>query len=180
MVRYVALISLVFGLGMVGLFRVPFCHEPPAYSRFALNPVEMERTARKLDNQIQARERFVVIQDGIVEQLLRRELSLIQACDRIYEAAHSNYPNFLRYLGNDERFRLKERLARNLVGSLVLEAVENSLCGERVSQLERELSTSVFLEWCRQPWPEENRYSPFRSSAVRPPGRAAKRADGPS
>lgn len=154
MVRYAALISLGFGVGMSGVFRALICHEPPAYSRFSLDPIEMERTARKLDNQIQAREYFVAIHDGIVARLLRQESSLAQACDGIYLSARANYPNFLRFLGRDERFTLKERMARNLVGSLVLEAKENPSCMERVSELERELTTRSFSKWCEQPWPE--------------------------
>ena len=61
--------------------------EPPGYSRLIQEPAALARQAKYLDDQFRARHSFVTIQDDIVERLVRGELSLPQACDRVYERA---------------------------------------------------------------------------------------------
>jgi len=155
MVKYAAFISLGLGLITSGLLGIPLLYEPPAYSRFALNTGEMRRRAKYLDEQMQARNDFTAFEDEILRKLAQGQLSITQACDRLYQHACQVYPRYLRFL-RDPKTSLKERMARNCVEILRLEAEDTPSYSDVVSRLERDFAGNTFREWCKQPWLEDS------------------------
>jgi len=153
--KYIAMISLSFGLVLVGFRLYPYL-EPAGYSRFNLDPAEVASQKKYLDDLIHARESFVVIQDNILERLVRGKLSLPQACDRLYQSARDVYPRGLAFLrkvaGN---MPLKKKMACNLVDYFRLEAEDTPSFFEVASRLQQELSSKPFRDWCGQSWVEE-------------------------
>ncbi|HMF18124.1 MAG TPA: hypothetical protein VKE98_13005 [Gemmataceae bacterium] len=155
MVKYAAILSLGLGLITTGLFGIPLLYEPPAYSRFTLNTSEMRRQAKYLDEQIRARSSFMAFEDEILHKLAQGQLSLTQACDRLYQHACQVYPRYLRFL-RDPKTSLKERMARNCIEILRLEAEDTRSFMEAVPRLERELAGNTFREWCKDVWLEDS------------------------
>lgn len=153
--KYIAMMSVSLGLVLVGLrlFPIP---EPPGYSRFNLDPAELSRQGKHLDDLIHARDSFMAIQENILERLVRRELSLSQACDRFYQSAREVYPRCLAFLrrvaGN---IPLKKKIAYDLVDCFRLEAEDIPSFFAVASRLELELSSKPFQDWCGQSWVEE-------------------------
>jgi hypothetical protein len=153
--KYIAMISLSISLVLVGFRLYPFL-EPAGYSRFNLDPAELARQKKNLDDLIHARESFRAIQDSILERLVRGELSLPQACDRLYQSTREVYPKGLAFLrkvaGN---MPLKKKMACSLVDYFRLEAEDTPSFFEAASRLEQELSSKPFRDWCGQSWVEE-------------------------
>jgi len=154
MIKFTAAVSLGLGLVVVG-FRCRLIPEPPAYSRFTLNPAELARQAKYLDDQLRTRNYFATIQDDIFARLAQGELSLPQACDRLYQCAREIYPKYLRFPGAVGNTPLKEKVARNIVVYFQLEAEDTPSFREAALRLEQELAARPFRDWCRQPWAEE-------------------------
>jgi hypothetical protein len=142
-----------------GFISLPFLREPPAYSRFALNSGELRRESDKLDQMLQARNRFMAIEDEIFCMLAQEQLTLIEACDHLYQCARDINPRYLRFLP-DPKKNLKERMADNIIGFFRLEAAEKSSSyTEIVLRLEREIVGQDYRDWCNISWPAENQNS---------------------
>lgn len=152
MIKYVALISLSVGLVMTRMVPSPLFPEPPAYSLFALDPVDMARKNRYLDEQFKARYAFADVREGILEQLAQGKISLIETCNRINRAAKDIYPRFNCLLCVDKKLDPKRKLAWNIVEQFRLDAEESSSMSGVVQRLEKELASSEFQAWCRKPW----------------------------
>jgi hypothetical protein len=130
--------------------------EPPGYSRLIEDPAALPRRAKYLDDLIRARHSFVAVQDSILDKLARGELSLPQACDRVYESATEIYPRSLVFLrkaaGN---MPLKKKMACTLVDYLRSDANDTPSLLEVVSRLKEERNSKPFQAWCEQPWAGE-------------------------
>ena len=155
MSKVIGLISLSFCL-ILSAFRLFPSLEPPGYSWFNLDPAELARKTKYLDDQIRARHSFLAIEYEILERLGRGQLSLPQACDQLYQRAREVYPRSLASLrkatGN---MPLKEKMAHGLVEHFRFEAENTPSFCEVVARLQQELSSKPFRDWGRQPWVEE-------------------------
>ena len=154
MIKLAAVVSLGFGLVLVG-FRFRLFWEPPAHSLLIRSPAELARQAQCLDDQIRAHKYFATIQDDILAALAQAELSLPEACDRLYQCAREHYPNYLRFPGAVMNTTLKEKVARNIVVYFQLEAEDAPSFKQVALRLQQELAAKPFRDWCRRPWAEE-------------------------
>lgn len=155
MSKVIGILSLSYCLVLAAFRFFPFA-EPPGYSRFNLDSDPLARQAKYLDDQIRARHSFMAIQDGILENLVRGELSLSQACDRLYQSAWEVYPRspaFLRVAGGT--IPLKKKMACNLVGCLRSDAEDTPSLSKAAARLEQEMNSKPFRDWCEQPWVEK-------------------------
>ena len=155
MSRIIGMLSLSLCAVVAALRFLPI-PEPPGYSRLIEDPTALPRRGKDLDGLIRARHSFVAIQDGILNSLARGELSLPQACDRIYESAREVYPRGLTFLrkaaGN---MPLKKKMACKLVDYLRSDASDIPSLWNVVVCLEEELKSKPFQDWCEQPWAGE-------------------------
>ena len=149
--RNIAWISLGVGLILAG-FRDSLFWEPPN-SRFIRDPIDRARLSEFLDAQFRSRTAFADREKGILERLVRGEVTLIVACDRFFHCAREIYPR--RFLNWGSTRTLKEQIAHHLVETLRSEAEDTPSLMAVVPLLERELAAKPFREWCRQPWAEE-------------------------
>jgi hypothetical protein len=152
MIKHVALISLGVGLVMSRMVPFPFLREPPAYSLYTLDPVEMAQKSRLLDEQLKARYYFAEVRDGILERLAQGKMSLMEACDRIYHTAQEIYPRFVRFLTVDEKLDPKRKLAWNVVEQFRMDGEDPPSLNAIVQRLEKEISSSAFQTWCQETW----------------------------
>jgi len=114
MIKHVALISLAVGLIMSRIVPLPFFREPPAYSLFTLDPVELARQKRLLAEQQKARNDFVEVREGILERLGQGKITLSDACDRIYFAAREIYPKYAGIICGNDKLDPKRYMACNV------------------------------------------------------------------
>jgi len=153
--RIIGMLSLSLCVVVAALRFLPI-PEPPGYSWLIEDPATLPRRAKDLDDQMRARHSFAVLQDGILDRLVRGELSLSRACDRVYESATEIYPRSLVFLrkaaGN---MPLKEKMACTLLDYLRSDANDTPSLLEVVSRLEEELNSKPFQAWCEQPWAGE-------------------------
>ena len=155
MSRIIGMLSLSLCVVLAALRLLPI-PEPPGYSRLIEDPTALPRRGKDLDGLIRARHSFVAVHDGVLEGLARGELSLCQACDRVYESAREIYPRSLVFLrkaaGN---MPLKKKMACTLVDYLRSDANDTPSLLEVVSRLKEERNSKPFQAWCEQPWAGE-------------------------
>jgi hypothetical protein len=152
MIKHVALISLAVGLIMSRIVPLPFFREPPAYSLFTLDPVELARQKRLLAEQQKARNDFVEVREGILERLGQGKITLSDACDRIYFAAREIYPKYAGIICGNDKLDPKRYMACNVVERFRVDAEDTPSMSAIVQRLERELSSPAFRTWCEQAW----------------------------
>jgi len=155
MSRIIGILSLSSCVVLAAMRFLPI-PEPPGYSRLIEDPAALPRRTKYLDDLIRARHSFVAVQDSILDKLARGELSLPQACDRVYASATEIYPRSLVFLrkaaGN---MPLKEKMACTLVDYLRSDAKDVPSLLHVVARLEEELKWNSFLDWCARPWAGE-------------------------
>jgi len=154
MIKLTAIASLGFGLVLAG-FQFRLFWEPPAHALLIRSPAELARQSQCLDDQIRAHKYFATIQDDILARLAQGELSLPEACDRLYQCARQFYPKFLRFHGAKENAALKEKVARNIIVYFQLEAEDTPSFMKVARRLEQKLVAKPFRDWSRLPWVEE-------------------------
>src|SRR5260370_2646211 len=81
------LLALGSGLALAGLWaRLELEYQPPAY-RYLLDPAELARQAKTIDDRTRARKRMLELRDGILERLAQGTVSLPQPCNNVYQNA---------------------------------------------------------------------------------------------
>ena len=151
------LLAIGSGLALAGLWdRLELGYQPPAY-RYLLDPAELARQTKTIDDRIRARKLMLELRDGILERLAQGKVSLPQACDQVYQNAREVYPSFLHKFAVGEKTTPKEKMARYLVACFRLEGEYTPSCLETALRLEQDLACKPFRDWCRRPWADERR-----------------------
>ncbi len=156
MSKHTLLISLSFGLALVGLWdRLELGGRVPACSRFLLDPAELARQTKAVDDRLRAQKFLAEFQDGLLERLAQGKVSLPQACDQYFQFAIKIYPSFVHKLGAETKTTLKETIARRLVDFFRIEGEYTPSFWEMSLRLEQDLASQPIRDWCRQPWADE-------------------------
>src|SRR5260370_8188099 len=78
------LLALGSGLALAGLWaRLELEYQPPAY-RYLLDPAELARQSKTIDDRIRSRKRMLELRDAILDTLAPANVSLPQPCDHLH------------------------------------------------------------------------------------------------
>lgn len=152
MLRRFTLLALVssctaFGVGVILRDDEPV--DPTKLDFRHLDYAVIANRTRNIDARIRSYRAFVEARSAIVRHLARGKLTFIDACNRLREAASTDYPWYLDYAHYNAR-SMQEWLAKALLWQIELE-IDGPAAAAICRRLEDEMAGQSFQVWCREP-----------------------------